>query len=200
MTSLADAKTACARQAALEQRARLLGAIWSDLQGEQRAPECNALPDRLLGKRVFTTLPLATYSADLMLCVDDVWRVTRDDIGRHPAAAVLQAPLLAAFLPSLCRLLLGQPLLLPSVPVWWLGDAATMRVLAQDCGRFWLRDGFDAGDQPVGLAKMPVAHRVRLQAIVDADPSRFIAGREPVWSAPVRRVTCDISLSGFRIG
>lgn len=191
MTSLADAKTACARQAAFEQRAWLLGAIWADLNGERRSIERNALPARLASRRVSSAVPLETYAADLMLCADDVWRVTRDDVGRHPAASVLQAPILAAFLPDLCRLLLGQPLLLPSIPVWWLGDPETLQVLAKDCRRFWLRDGFDTVGPRIDLAKTSVERRIRLQAVVGMDPARYIAGREFAWSAPLRRVTCD---------
>lgn len=190
MTSLADADAVCVQRAALDQRARLLGAIWADLQGEQRAAQRDAMPGRLFGRRVFTTLPLATYSVDITLCADGVWRVTRDDIGRHPAAAVLQAPLLAAFLPSLCRLLLGQALLLPSVSVWWLGDTATKRMLARGFGQFWLRDGFDGDVPPIAPTKMSVDGRVGLQSVVDADPGRFIAERVPAYSGPVRRLTC----------
>jgi uncharacterized circularly permuted ATP-grasp superfamily protein len=197
MTSLANATTACARQESLAQRARLLCAIWIDLQGERRVVERNALPARLLGGRVPTTSPLGNYAAHLTLCSDDIWRVTRDDVGRHPAASVLQAPLLAAFLPGICRLLFGQPLLLPSIPVWWLGDAETMRVLAHDGRRFWIRDGLNADASPVGLAEMSASCRASLQSIVSADPSRFIAGREPVWSAPTWRVTYDTAGCAF---
>lgn len=188
MTSLANAKAAYARQAALEQRGRLLSTLWADLQGERRVAECDALPARLLGQRVFTAQPLATYSVDLMLCSDDVWRVSRDNVGPHPAATVLQAPLLAVFLPALCRLLLGQSLLLPSIPILWLGDAATMRILARNCGRYWLKDGVDASGQPIELTHMSVDHRIQLQSIVDADPGRFIAGRQTLQPAPTQRV------------
>lgn len=188
MTSLANAKAAYARQAALEQRGRLLAALWADLQGERRVIECDALPARLLGQWVFTAEPLATYSVDLILCNDAVWRVSRDDVGPHPAATVLQAPLLAVFLPALCRLLLGQTLLLPSIPILWLGDAATMRILAQNCGRYWLKDGVDASGQSIDLTHMSVDHRIHLQSVVDADPGRFIAGRQTLQSAPTQRV------------
>lgn len=188
MTSLANAKAAYARQAALEQRGRLLATLWADLQGERRVAECDALPARLLGDRVFTAQPLATYSVDLMLCSDDVWRVLRDDVGPHPAAAVLHAPLLAVFLPGLCRLLLGETLLLPSIPTLWLGDAATIRILARDCRRYWLKDGVDASGQTIDLTHMSVSHRIQLQSLVDADPGRFIAGRQTLQSAPTQRV------------
>lgn len=37
-------------------------------------------------------------------------------------AGLLQTPALAAFLPSLCRKLLGQNLMMPSVATWWCGQ------------------------------------------------------------------------------
>ena len=188
MTSLANATAAYARQVALEQRGRLLATLWADLQGERRVAEYAALPARLLSQRIFNVEPLATYSVDLILCSDDVWRVSRDDVGPHPAATVLQAPLLAVFLPALCRLLLGQTLLLPSIPILWLGDAATMRILARECGRYWLKDAIDANGQPIDLAHMSVIHRVQLQSVVSADPGGFIAGRQMFQSAPTQRV------------
>ena len=188
MTSLANATAAYARQVALEQRGRLMATLWADLQGERRVAECDVLPARLLGERVFNAQPLATYSVDLMLCDDDVWRVSRDDVGPHPAATVLQAPLLAVFLPALCRLLLGQTLLLPSMPTLWLGDTATMRILARECGRYWLKDAVDASGQPVDLTHMSIPHRVQLQSIVNADPGGFVAGRQMFQSAPTQRV------------
>ena len=197
MTSLADAKAACARQAALEQRARLLRAIWADLHSERRVAERGTLPTRLLSRLVSVNAPLQNYAADLIFCPDGMWRVMRDDIGQHPAASVLEAPVLAVFLPRLCRLLLGQSLLLPSIPVWWLGDPETGQALAKDCRRFWLRDGFDGVDRPVGLAKLSAACRVRLQALVDADPARFIAGLQLAPSGPIRRVICDTVRAGF---
>ena len=188
MTSLANAKAAYARHVALEQRGRLLATLWADLQGERRVAECDAVPARLLGRWVFTAQPLATYSVDLMLCSDDVWRVLRDDVGLHPAATVLQAPLLAVFLPGLCRLLLGQTLLLPSIPTMWLGDAETMRILARDRGRYWLKDGVDASGPPIDLSQRSVGDRNQLQSVVNADPGSFIAGRQTLQSAPMQRV------------
>jgi uncharacterized circularly permuted ATP-grasp superfamily protein/uncharacterized alpha-E superfamily protein len=37
-------------------------------------------------------------------------------------SGLLETPALLAFLPGLCRYLLGEELILPSVPTWWCGD------------------------------------------------------------------------------
>lgn len=182
---------------ALEQRARLLGAIWADLGGPGRSIAAGMVPAVLRPRRALAAKPLETYAADLTFCPDGVWRVLRDDVGRHPAASTLHAPLLAVFLPGLCRLLLGQSLLLGSVPVWWLGDAETLRALARGWRRFWLQDGLDPVGRQLSLVGMSVEERARIQAAVDADPGRYIAGLDLASSAPTRRVTCDTARSVF---
>ena len=40
-------------------------------------------------------------------------------------SGIVENPGLLPFLPALCRALLDQPLLLPSVPTWWCGDPAS---------------------------------------------------------------------------
>ena len=57
----------------------------------------------------------------------------RGNVGvvNHPGAGVLDDPALLPRLPALCRRLLDEDLLLPSVPTWWCGDpAARSHVLA----------------------------------------------------------------------
>lgn len=44
-----------------------------------------------------------------------------------PGTAILDSGLLLPFMPALCEALLGEPLLLPSVPALWLGDEAQQR-------------------------------------------------------------------------
>lgn len=44
-------------------------------------------------------------------------------IANFPGAAVLEAPVFAAFMPQLAQRLLGEPLLLPNIATWWCGQA-----------------------------------------------------------------------------
>lgn len=48
-------------------------------------------------------------------------------VAQRPGAAVLTSRGLLGFLPALARALLGQELLLPSLPSWWCGEAAALR-------------------------------------------------------------------------
>jgi len=45
-------------------------------------------------------------------------------LANAPGSAFLETPALQGFLPGICRALLDEPLLLPSVPTWWCGEAA----------------------------------------------------------------------------
>ncbi len=186
MTSLFDAQAACARQAGLEQRARLLDAVWHDVQGGQPA-----LPERLLINASRGCATLERYAIDLLCCDDGVWRVSRDHVGQHPGAWLLQAPVLAAFLPGLCRLLLGESLQLPSMPVWWFADPEIRPLLAANSRRFCIRHAFDPEHQPVALAGLPADQRRRLQATVDASPTDFIAELNTGWHSPIQHVSYD---------
>ena len=49
----------------------------------------------------------------------------------HPGAAVVEAPAMAAFMPSLCRHLLGDTLRLPTMPTVWMADEGVQRMVAQ---------------------------------------------------------------------
>ncbi len=191
MTSLPDAMAAYARQTALEQRARLLDAVWEDVQGQRRGVQAGALPAQFLPSIEPGRAKIERYAADLIYCPDGVGRVARDHVGQHPGAGLLEAPVLAAFLPCLCRLLLGETLQLPSLPVWWLGEPGIWPVLAADSRRFVIRDGLDPDAEPILLANMPADRRRWLQTVVDAEPTRFVAGLTLSWRAPIEHVTYD---------
>ncbi|MGE0725600.1 MAG: circularly permuted type 2 ATP-grasp protein, partial [Alphaproteobacteria bacterium] len=61
--------------------------------------------------------------------------------------AVAESPALAAFLPRLCRALLGDDLLLPGVPTIWCGTAAGRGRVLASLDRLVVRDAFD--DRPL---------------------------------------------------
>lgn len=191
MTSFADAVAACARQAALDQRARLLHAVWDDVRGARLAVHQGALPEQLLENAVDCRAPLMLHAADLVCCPDGVWRVARDRVERHPGVCLLEAPVMAAFLPDLCRLLLGETLRLPSVPAWWLGDSQIWPALAAGSRRYYIRNALDPESQPVLLADLPADRRQLLQAAVDADPCGFVAGLNLKTALPTQHVSYD---------
>lgn len=171
---MAEAAEACGeRRAALAQRAALLAAIWADasrpqsvLAGLLRPFPMPALPP--------CDEPVRDYAVDMACAPDGEWRVVRDRV-TTAAAALLEAPVLAAFLPELCRRLLGQSLRLPSMPAWWLGDGATLARLAACPSRYCVRPGFAPDAEGMPLGDLSPAERDRLQRSVMDSPRDLVA-------------------------
>ncbi len=61
----------------------------------------------------------------------------------HPGAGVIEVPALAAFLPMLCRRLLGEPLRLATTPTVWFGNEADRHRASQDTTRWSIRPALD---------------------------------------------------------
>lgn len=91
----------------------------------------------------------------------------------HPGAAAVEAPAMAAFLPSLARRLLGQTLLLPTMPTLWLADDGAQRTMAQGFDRWGVRPAMDATAPPAPLAGLSREARGSLQAQITATPWAF---------------------------
>jgi uncharacterized circularly permuted ATP-grasp superfamily protein/uncharacterized alpha-E superfamily protein len=69
----------------------------------------------------------------------------------NPGCGLAEAPALAAFLPALARLMLGEELVLPSLPTVWLGDAAACASVLRDPSAWRLRPTLD-GTPPMAAA------------------------------------------------
>ncbi len=98
---------------------------------------------------------------------------------------VVESAALAAYLPALCERLLGESLMLPSVPTWWCGDDASLSHVRANLHRMVLKrsDGtITFGDT---LAE---AQRDRLSAAIAVRPQAYV-GQEivPLSQAPVWR-------------
>jgi uncharacterized circularly permuted ATP-grasp superfamily protein/uncharacterized alpha-E superfamily protein len=108
-------------------------------------------------------------------------------------AGLLESPALLAFLPGLCRHLLAEELLLPSVATWWCGQAEPQRYVLEHIDKLLLKAAFvSAGPTPLpeppqGRARSAEPH-ARLIELLQASPGRFV-GQErvklsqvPVWT------------------
>jgi uncharacterized circularly permuted ATP-grasp superfamily protein/uncharacterized alpha-E superfamily protein len=82
-------------------------------------------------------------------------------IVNDPGSGAAEAPALATFLPALSRRLLGEDLMLPTVPTLWLGDeGARARVLGEP-GRWRLLPGLDSAQAvPDALSLAELSARV----------------------------------------
>lgn len=93
-----------------------------------------------------------------------------------PGSGFAEAPALAAFLPDLAQRLLGEPLLLQSQPVLWLGDEASRATLLADPAPWSLRAAFEGKTAATPLAAVDgavVAEMIRRK------PASFVATARP---------------------
>ena len=89
---------------------------------------------------------------------------------------LLETPGLLAFLPELCRRLLSEDLLLPSVATWWCGDPMICNYVLDNLADLVLKPAH-VGTQlePVFGDELTVTQRAALVARIRARPHDFIA-------------------------
>jgi uncharacterized circularly permuted ATP-grasp superfamily protein len=91
--------------------------------------------DVLLRRTAGGTIDPLELDADSTIGVPgllDAMRAGRVHIANHPGTGMAEAPALGAFLPALCRRLLGEAPLLDGVSTLWLGDPGALAVLRRD--------------------------------------------------------------------
>lgn len=86
-----------------------------------------------------------------------------------PGAGFAEAPGLAPFLPQAAAALGLAPLALPCVPTLWMGNESARAEVAEDPGRYLLRDAWDSD----------IPGRAFREADLEADPGRFVAVARP---------------------
>lgn len=97
----------------------------------------------------------------------------------HPGAGLVEAPMLAAFLPALCRHLLNAALLLPTVPTLWLAEPGAVRTAAQGHERWNIGPAFDGSAPAVPLPALSTEARAAAVAAVGRAPWAHV-GSHPV--------------------
>ncbi len=102
-------------------------------------------------------------------------------------SGILEHPALPAFLPVLCRELLGEELLLPSVDTWWCGDSKSLQQVLSDLPGMVIREMGGAGrTDPRFCGEMSKQELEDLRAAIKADPSRFVGQAHiPASTAPI---------------
>ena len=93
----------------------------------------------------------------------------------HPGACAVEAPGIAAFLPGLCRQLLGEALLLATTPTVWLGDESARRMAVQGFQRWNMRSALDPSRPPRALADLNAGDRAFLENAIAARPWAYAA-------------------------
>lgn len=104
-------------------------------------------------------------------------------------SGILEAPALAAFLPDLCRRILGEELKLPSVQTWWCGNDDDRRYVLDHLHELVIKPSMlHRTRQPVFGGALSQSDRERLAAAIEKHPNNYAAqalverSSTPVWS------------------
>lgn len=102
-------------------------------------------------------------------------------------SGLLEGPALMAFLPALCRRLLGEELKLPSVRTWWCGDSQSLGYVLANLDHLVIRTANPSDTKPAHVAQLSAAEKADVVARLRRRPERFVAqelvvrSTAPVW-------------------
>ncbi len=92
-----------------------------------------------------------------------------------PGSGILQTPALHAYLPSLCRLLLNEELLLPSVPTHWCGDPQFLETSLLNLRSLVIKSAFANGlTQPIYGGKLADVELEALGQAIRRRPREYV--------------------------
>ena len=102
-------------------------------------------------------------------------------------SGAIETAAMSRFLPSLCRGLLGEELLLPSVPTRWCGDAGDLQYVLEHLDRMVIKRTFPPiTGQPTFGRLLSTLQRSALVSEIRANPDHFVGQDEmPLSTAPV---------------
>jgi len=135
----------------------------------------------------------------------EVLRTGNVSIANPLGSRLVESPLFMAFLPGLCRELLGEDLLLPSVATWWCGQPEAQDQVLKRLDELIIRKAYRVVDEPpLRPAEMTRTERQALRAQIQARPQDYV-GQEtvlrsttPVWGRETM-VPWALALRGFLV-
>jgi uncharacterized circularly permuted ATP-grasp superfamily protein/uncharacterized alpha-E superfamily protein len=103
-------------------------------------------------------------------------------------AGLMESPAFLAFLPSLCRFLLHEDLLLPSVATWWCGQEKERKYVIEHLDQIVVKPAFGTREhKPYFGRQMSRKERESLIEAIEAHPYGFVGQEQfelsttPVW-------------------
>jgi len=104
-------------------------------------------------------------------------------VANAPGCGLLQSPAFMAFLPGLCRHLLGEDLKLPSAATWWCGQKPAREYVCDNLDRLVVKLAFRSS-RPVADSGKPLSagERETLRRQIEFDPDLFVAQERVEWS------------------
>jgi len=95
-------------------------------------------------------------------------------------SGAVEGPALTAFIPALCKSLLGEELKLPSVASWWCGQPSEMGYVLDHLDRLVVKPAFPGlASEPVFGSQLSADDRVALAERIKARPHHYV-GQESV--------------------
>ncbi len=105
-------------------------------------------------------------------------------IANMPGCGLVEAPVFMAFLPALCRQLLGEDLELASIATWWCGDETARKYVVEHLDQLVIKPAFEAsGGEEILGEQLSTAERERLLARIADRPHDFVAQEKIARSA-----------------
>ncbi|MEI7870835.1 MAG: circularly permuted type 2 ATP-grasp protein [Alphaproteobacteria bacterium] len=116
--------------------------------------------------------------ADSALGVTGLVEATRNGrivLANALGSGVVETPALMPFLERLCERLLDQPLGLPSLDVWWLGEPSAAAFVLANLDTMIVRPCLGADREPIVVGMLEPAERKALEARIRSQPGQFVA-------------------------
>ncbi len=106
-------------------------------------------------------------------------------------SGLVESPALHAYLPSICRRLLGEDLLLPTVPTWWCGDPTAREYVLANLDRLVVKPTFPKARSSPMFGEALSADQLRgLAEAIRARPNDYVA-QTPITLSTTPVLTSD---------
>lgn len=97
-------------------------------------------------------------------------------VANTPGCGLVESPIFMAFLPELCRRLLGEDLQIPSIPTWWCGNPQQLNQIFARFRELVIKPAFQAsGSEEQIVSRLTTEEERELRERILASPERFVA-------------------------
>ena len=118
-------------------------------------------------------------NGDSMLGVPGLVQAVRSgtvSVANALGSGLAESPAYAAFLPGLCKQLLGEELKMPTIATWWCGQETPFAYVTEHLEELVIKPTFPGtGEDPIFGAELSAEERERLIAKMRAQPGRYVA-------------------------
>lgn len=97
-------------------------------------------------------------------------------VANVPGCALVESPIFMAFLPSLCRMLLGEDLMMPSIATWWCGQQRERQYVLDHLDKLVIKPAFEAsGGTEIIPSELSRTEKQALRERLIAQGQEFVA-------------------------